>query len=765
MHPLPLLLVMSISSASQPSGVTPPGNLDVRLRSESPESLARDARRLGDARRGAAVFHTPTLTCVKCHLAERGAPTLGPDLAAIGKDVADSYLVESILEPSKAIKKGYETVTLSTEDGRTLAGLLVEDRADAVVLRDPGQDGKAITIAKGEIEERRDGGASIMPAGLANNLASREQFLDLVRYLMEIAEHGPARALALRPDPGAIATAPLPPGDRDIDHAGMIRDLGQASYERGEAIYNRVCVNCHGTKERPGSLPTSLRFASGSFKNGSDPFSLYRTLSLGFGQMTPQTWMVPKQKYDVIHYIREAFLKPHNPGQYARIDPDYLARLPRGTGRGPDPVEIQPWVTMDYGPSLAATYEVSAGDRSNIACKGIAVRLDPGSGGVSRGRAWAVYDEDTLRLAACWTGQGFIDWNGINFNGSHAVHPRLVGTVELANPNEPAWANPATGGFDDLRIRGRDGKPYGPLPRDWLRYRGLHAYGDRTILAYAIGRAEILETPGLEHDPAHADRPIFTRTLNVGRSDRDLKLRVAPAGIAVVLAGDTSGGVQLGDSGKGTVLEIPAAATPVRLKPRWPAATWVISPAGRLPGGPPAADPAAARPDGRSGSGARGPSFGDASGPFAVDVLGVPAANPGSARCARLRLPGQRPARRGLHLGRRRLARRGNRPPGEGPDLATDRLRALPAAGPEGRRGRDLRWLPRPDRPPPRPQRRRRGRFLRVLQQRPPGHRALPRIRDGFADRSRGEFLLREGRVPRTARHGAASRDAPEGGP
>ena len=44
-------------------------------------------------------------------------------------------------------------------------------------------------------------------------------------------------------------------------------------------------------------------------KNGSDPFSLYRTITDGFGQMAPQTWMVPRQKYDVIHYIRETYLQ------------------------------------------------------------------------------------------------------------------------------------------------------------------------------------------------------------------------------------------------------------------------------------------------------------------------------------------------------------------------------------------------------------------------------------------------------------------------
>ena len=92
--------------------------------------------------------------------------------------------------------------------------------------------------------------------------------------------------------------------------------LDDKAFKRGEAIYSRLCVNCHGTHDRPGSLPTSLRFANGAFKRGSDPYSMYLTLTHGFGQMQPQTWMVPAQKYDVIHYIREAYLKPRNPKQY-----------------------------------------------------------------------------------------------------------------------------------------------------------------------------------------------------------------------------------------------------------------------------------------------------------------------------------------------------------------------------------------------------------------------------------------------------------------
>ena len=39
-----------------------------------------------------------------------------------------------------------------------------------------------------------------------------------------------------------------------------------ASRKRGQEIYQRLCINCHGDHKRPGSLPTSLRFASGRFK-------------------------------------------------------------------------------------------------------------------------------------------------------------------------------------------------------------------------------------------------------------------------------------------------------------------------------------------------------------------------------------------------------------------------------------------------------------------------------------------------------------------
>ena len=85
---------------------------------------------------------------------------------------------------------------------------------------------------------------------------------------------------------------------------------------------------------------------------------------------------------------------------------------------------------------------------------------------------------------------------------------------------------------------GRDGRPYGPLPRSWAHYKGLYHHGDQVILAYTVGTTDVLETPGREIDPAHPDTPIFTRTLEIGPTTDDLSMRVAAAKVAVSLVGE-----------------------------------------------------------------------------------------------------------------------------------------------------------------------------------------------------------------------------------
>ena len=268
---------------------------------------------------------------------------------------------------------------------------------------------------------------------------------------------GPIR---LRTDASAMRVAnvwlrPLP----DVDHAHLATSATEAGLERGRRIYNNLCVTCHGSRDQPGTLPTSRRLHEQPLEAGSDPYGMYKTLSRGYKQMLPQTWMNAQQKYDVIHYIREVILKHDNPGQYFEVTDAYLAALPKGRSRLVEETKavqnpLDQYLRTNFGPSLNWTFQVAP---DNIAYKGIAVRLDEGEGGVAQGNTWVVYDHDTMRVAAMWEG-GFVDWRGIAFDGSHQTHTSIAGSPLFVNPVGPGWARPGTGSFDDDRFIGRDGK-------------------------------------------------------------------------------------------------------------------------------------------------------------------------------------------------------------------------------------------------------------------------------------------------------------------
>jgi putative heme-binding domain-containing protein len=548
-----LTIVAAIVGAAEPEPAA--SGLAATLAAEPRDALLADVTRLGDPRRGATVFHTRHLTCLQCHVAGAGSSPLGPDLAAMPPGVPRerliAHLVESILDPSAVIRPEFRGVTIVTNEGRSLTGLVVRETDEALVIREPSA-AEATSIAKADIDERVPATRSLMPAGLANLLADRGQFLDVVRYLADIAEGGPERAAALPPDPAVLAAAQPAAYEATIDHAGFLaewndRRKARQAFRRGEAIYGRVCANCHGTLEALGSLPTALRFAEGKFKHGGDPHAMYRTLTSGAGLMVAQGWMVPAQKYDVIHYIRETFLKERNREWYTALTPEYLAGLPRGTSRGPAASTLEPWRLHDYGPFLAGTFEAAGPDA--IARKGLVVRLDAGPGGVARGHAWVLHELDTLRVAAFWTGDAFIDWAGINFDGRHGRHPRIVGDVQAALATMPGWADPRTGSFDDPRPLGRDGKPYGPLPRDHVRFRALHHAAveggspadprSAVVLDFLVGTTPVLETDSLAV-PLTVDgreRPVLVRAFSFGPRPQPLVARLGAAPAAAALVG------------------------------------------------------------------------------------------------------------------------------------------------------------------------------------------------------------------------------------
>src|SRR5262249_28013917 len=185
--------------------------------------------------RGAVLFHLPQAGCTKCHAVDGSPSPLGPDLTRLGKDATDAHVVESVLFPSRVIRQGFESVTLVTTDGKVVTGLVAGGRADGVVVREVAENGRLVPVRKADIEQRTVSRVSAMPAGLVNGLAGRPEFLDLIRYLFEIRDGGPARARELQPPPSAYALR-LPEYESHLDHAGLIAGGNDSSIQRREAI-------------------------------------------------------------------------------------------------------------------------------------------------------------------------------------------------------------------------------------------------------------------------------------------------------------------------------------------------------------------------------------------------------------------------------------------------------------------------------------------------------------------------------------------------
>jgi hypothetical protein len=242
-----------------------------------------------------------------------------------------------------------------------------------------------------------------------------------------------------------------------------------------------------------------------------------------------------------------------------------------------------------------------------------------------------LYDHDTMRAAAGWTGSQFVDWRGIAFDGSHGTHTSIVGQKGFVNPVGPGWARPETESFADPRFLGRDGKPYGPLPREWVHYEGAYFHSNKVVIAFTVGGARVLELPGCERS---GEAIVFTRTLNVGRSEHDLLMRVAPEATPVALAGKSSASLIVTNGFH--VLRIPAESTPLNVKvligsPRTGVDADTLSVFALV--SPPAAEFAkftqGGSPRWNPPLATRG-RLGDNEGPFAVDELTPPpdAANP-----------------------------------------------------------------------------------------------------------------------------------------
>lgn len=134
----------------------------------------------GDAELGKRVFYDRAdVSCLKCHSINKEGGNAGPDLAGVATRGDREYLLESLLQPSKKIAAGFESIAVRTTNNEVQIGVLKSEDDTKLTLEVPEKG--AVVIEKSKIKGRK-GGLSGMPEGLDKAL-SKQDVRDLVEFL------------------------------------------------------------------------------------------------------------------------------------------------------------------------------------------------------------------------------------------------------------------------------------------------------------------------------------------------------------------------------------------------------------------------------------------------------------------------------------------------------------------------------------------------------------------------------------------------------
>lgn len=157
------------------------GGLLVSLDPQEVARVEEMVRLTGDPLRGRGLFLDARKgQCAQCHTLEGVGGKVGPDLSKVWETHTVAKLIESLVDPSKEIKEGFQTFTAVTSSGQVYSGLRVAADERQVTLRDA--EGRDVLLSTDEIEELAPSPKSLMPEGVVAQL-SLQEFVDLVAFL------------------------------------------------------------------------------------------------------------------------------------------------------------------------------------------------------------------------------------------------------------------------------------------------------------------------------------------------------------------------------------------------------------------------------------------------------------------------------------------------------------------------------------------------------------------------------------------------------
>lgn len=269
---------------------------------------------------------------------------------------------------------------------------------------------------------------------------------------------------------------------REEDHGELWNKVAAADAAIGASLYRDHCFACHGDGEHPGQYPGLRRWKDRDASRPSDPLTLWRSFNdnddspaAGHPRLTDE------EAYHVVRYLREQLL-PAGAANAPASD------LPRGRVLAEPPgyqaPSNAPWRRMDHGPFLFQPLRLvdEAGKTTLEIDRSLILRLDPGIGGVTRGRVWALYDLSGFRFLGIARGGWFSDSSAI-FDGNGPPGLTLRGS-RLEWKEAPAVGD-APAEFKAVVVSGRD--VFVHSTKNGVEFREFFLWKDREGPVHEIG--------------------------------------------------------------------------------------------------------------------------------------------------------------------------------------------------------------------------------------------------------------------------------------
>lgn len=118
-------------------------------------------------------------TCSSCHAYAGEGGEVGPNLTGVKNQPGDALLLHTIV-PNYEVLPAYQATTISTNDGRAIAGWISAESDNSITLRTAF--GTDESILRSNIESIQHSGLSLMPDGLEQTM-TKEDMANLIAFL------------------------------------------------------------------------------------------------------------------------------------------------------------------------------------------------------------------------------------------------------------------------------------------------------------------------------------------------------------------------------------------------------------------------------------------------------------------------------------------------------------------------------------------------------------------------------------------------------